>query len=71
MINVQLTQDGPITQMDESQLLKREGSMENDNEITSWTEYWIPDAIDRPVHRSVHIHLKKGLCIDGDTGSFS
>lgn len=41
--------------MDESLLEKREGSVENDNETTHWTEYWLDGEL---VHRSVHVTLK-------------
>ena len=42
--------------MDDSLLVKKEGAMENDNELTSWTEYWLDGEL---VHRSVHVLLKK------------
>tara|TARA_R110000868_G_scaffold257240_4_gene514343 strand:+ start:717 stop:884 length:168 start_codon:yes stop_codon:yes gene_type:complete len=42
--------------MDESLLEKREGSIENDNEMTTWVEYWLDGEL---VHRSVHVTLKK------------
>lgn len=41
--------------MDDSLLLKKEGGIENDNELTTWTEYWLADEL---VHRSVHVTLK-------------
>lgn len=44
--------------MDESDLVKTEGSLENENEITSWVEYRKPGS-DEIVHRSVHMILKK------------
>lgn len=69
MINVQLEVDGPITSMDESLLEKREGIIENENEQTTWVEYWLPNTADRAVHRSVHITLKKGLAMLGEQGS--
>ena len=37
--------------MDEALLEKREGQTENDNETTSWVEYWDGGEL---VHRSVH-----------------
>jgi hypothetical protein len=43
-------------EMDESLLVKKEGSLENDNELTTWVEYWKDDEL---VHRSVHVTLKK------------
>jgi len=42
--------------MDESLLEKREGSIENDNEMTTWVEYWLDGEL---IHRSVHVTLKK------------
>jgi len=42
--------------MDESLLVRKDGNMENDNEKTSWVEYYLDDEL---VHRSVHVILKK------------
>ena len=42
--------------MDESLLEKREGSLDNDNESTTWVEYWLEGEL---VHRSAHVTLKK------------
>jgi hypothetical protein len=42
-------------EMDDSLLEKREGSLDNDIEFTTWTEYWLDDVL---VHRSVHVTLK-------------
>jgi len=42
-------------EMDESLLVKKEGSVDNDIEFTTWTEYWLDDEL---VHRSVHVTLK-------------
>ena len=42
--------------MDESLLEKREGIIDNDNEHTTWVEYWHEGEL---VHRSVHVALKK------------
>ena len=58
-ITVQLEVDGPISEMDVADLEKREGLVDNENERTTWVEYWIKGTIDRPVHRSVHVTLKK------------
>lgn len=49
-------------EMDDSLLEKREGSVDNDNELTKWTEYWLAGEL---VHRSVHVHLKKNVLADG------
>ena len=49
-------------EMDDSLLEKREGSVENDTETTSWVEYWLAGEM---VHRSVHMALKRGVFADG------
>jgi len=43
-------------EMDDSLLEKKEGVVDNDNEYTTWTEFWLDGEL---VHRSVHITLKK------------
>ena len=42
--------------MDESLLVKQEGTVDNDNELTTWVEYWLEGEL---VHRSAHVQLKK------------
>jgi hypothetical protein len=42
-------------EMDDSLLVKKEGSLDNDIESTTWVEYWLDDVL---VHRSVHVTLK-------------
>ena len=42
--------------MDTSLLEHRTGTVDNDNEFTTWTEYWLDGEL---VHRSVHVTLKK------------
>jgi hypothetical protein len=42
--------------MDDSLLEKREGSVDNDNEYTTWIEYWLDGEL---VHRSAHVTLKQ------------
>ena len=42
--------------MDESLLEKKEGVLDNENELTSWVEYWLDGEL---VHRSAHVTLKK------------
>ena len=54
-------------EMDESLLEKREGSVDNDNEITTWVEYWLDGEL---VHRSVHVTLKKTLTLSAVAASF-
>jgi len=48
--------------MDDSLLEKREGSVDNLNEYTTWTEYWLEGEL---VHRSAHVQLKKNVVADG------
>ena len=45
-------------EMDDSLLEKREGVVDNDNENTTWVEYWLDGEL---VHRSAHVTLKKPL----------
>ena len=42
--------------MDTSLLEHRSGEVDNDNELTTWTEYWLDGEL---VHRSAHVTLKK------------
>jgi hypothetical protein len=42
--------------MDEALLEKKEGYVDNDNEHTTWVEYWHEGDL---VHRSVHVRLKQ------------
>jgi len=51
-------------EMDDSLLERRDGSVENDTETTSWVEYWLDNEL---VHRSVHMALKRGVFADGIT----
>lgn len=60
-----LTTKGEI---DESSLEKREGTVDDDNEMTTWTEYWLDGEL---VHRSAHVRLKKSLSIFGTAGSIN
>ena len=43
-------------EMDDSLLEKKEGSIDNENEYTTWVEYYLNDEL---VHRSAHVTLKK------------
>ena len=54
--------------MPEEALVKSEGTDENENEIVNWVEYRLGDEL---VHRSVHVHLKRGMFADGVTANFS
>lgn len=54
--------------MDDSLLEKKEGSIDNDVESTTWTEYWLDGEL---VHRSAHVTLKKVPSFAGaETASF-
>jgi hypothetical protein len=44
--------------MDEALLDKREGTVDNDNETTTWVEYWLDGEL---VHRSAHVALKQSM----------
>ena len=56
-------------EMDDSLLEKREGTVDNDNELTTWVEYWLEDEL---VHRSAHVTLKKmAVFAGGETASFA
>jgi hypothetical protein len=43
-------------EMNEDLLDKKEGTIDNENELTTWVEYWLEGEL---VHRSVHVTLKK------------
>jgi hypothetical protein len=53
--------------MDDSLLEHRSGTVDNDNETTTWTEYWLDGEL---VHRSAHVTLKKMPTFGGETGTF-
>ena len=40
---------------------KKEGTFEDDNELTTWVEYWKDAEL---VHRSAHVTLKKSPLAD-------
>jgi hypothetical protein len=42
--------------MDDSLLEKREGTVDNQVELTTWVEYWLDGEL---VHRSAHVTLKQ------------
>lgn len=56
MIN---TTKGP---MDENDLEKKVEVIDNDNERTTAIEYYLGDEL---VHRSVHVHLKRNVMLEG------
>jgi hypothetical protein len=54
--------------MDESLLEKKEGFVDNDNEYTTWLEYWHEGEL---VHRSAHVGLKKSVSSAVEAASFN
>jgi len=55
-------------EMDDSLLEKKEGFVDNDNEYTTWVEYWLSGEL---VHRSVHVALKKNVSSVAEAASFN
>ena len=53
--------------MDDSLLEKKEGMIDDENELTRWVEYWLDGEL---VHRSVHVHLKKALVMGAISATF-
>jgi hypothetical protein len=53
--------------MDDSLLEKRDGTVDNDNELTTWVEYWLDGEL---VHRSAHVQLKKTVTLTSSVASF-
>jgi hypothetical protein len=53
-------------EMDESLLEKKEGSVDNDIEYTTWVEYWLEGEL---VHRSVHVSLKTSPALFAEAAS--
>lgn len=43
-------------EMDDSLLEHRSGTVDDENELTTWVEYWLDGEL---VHRSAHVTLKK------------
>lgn len=54
--------------MEADLLEKRNGSVDNDNEFTTWTEYWLDGQL---VHRSAHVQLKQPVALAAEAASFS
>lgn len=52
--------------MDEAELEKREGGIDNENESTTWVEYYYEGEL---VHRSAHVTLKHGMLGGARAGS--
>lgn len=55
-------------EMDESLLEKKEGVVDNDNEYTTWVEYWHEGEL---VHRSAHVTLKQAIVTNLEAASFN
>ena len=55
-------------EMDITLLEKKEGSVDNDHESTTWVEYWLDEEL---VHRSVHVQLKKSVGLTIEAASFA
>ena len=53
--------------MPEEELEKREGVIDDDNEFTTWVEYWHEGEL---VHRSAHVTLKRGMLMFGEAATF-
>jgi hypothetical protein len=54
--------------MEEELLEKKEGFVDNENEYTTWTEFWLDGEL---VHRSVHVTLKKMPPIGGEAAAIA
>jgi hypothetical protein len=54
-------------EMDDSLLEKKEGFVDNDDEYTTWVEYWLDGEL---VHRSAHVQLKKTVTLTSSVASF-
>jgi hypothetical protein len=55
-------------EMDDSLLEHRTGTIENENELTVWDEYWLDGEL---VHRSAHVTLKQiPSFAGGETATF-
>ena len=54
-------------EMDESLLVKKTGEIDNDNESTTWVEYYQGDEL---VHRSVHVRLKRNVVAEAVAAAF-
>ena len=53
--------------MDDSLLVRKDGSLDNDIEYTTWTEYYLDDEL---VHRSVHVTLKTSPALFAEAAEF-
>ena len=53
--------------VDDALLQRKEGHVDNDNEYTTWVEYWLDDEV---VHRSVHVRLKQSPPLVAEAATF-
>lgn len=53
-------------EMDAALLERKDGFVDNENEYTTWVEYWHEGEL---VHRSVHVTLKKALTLSAEAAS--
>ncbi len=65
MINID--RGNGIEEMDDSLLEKKTGVVDNQNETTTWVEYYLSGQL---VHRSVHVTLKEGAVSESAVGIF-
>jgi hypothetical protein len=54
-------------EMDESLLEKREGSLDNDNEHTTWVEYWLDGELVQGVLPAAHVG-RRPIAVDAANG---
>lgn len=55
-------------EMDDALLEKKEGCVDNENEYTTWVEYWHEGEL---VHRSAHVTLKKTVTFAAEAASIA
>jgi len=53
--------------LDDSELEKREGVIDNENEYSTWVEYWQHGVL---VHRSANVKLKSLAAAKSEIGEF-
>ena len=58
--------------MNKNELIRKVVEFEDDNELTYAIEYRLKDALDdaKPVHRSVHVQLKKNVFAESVVAAF-
>jgi len=61
-------QDEPMQTIDDSLLEYSEGSLDNENEYTTWREWRLDGKI---VKRSAHVTLKKNVAAEGIAAMFA